>query len=42
MHSNGDMSNNHYDMNLVAVDAFFRHLLWTGDTDYARANVAGD
>ena len=23
-------------MNLVAVDAFFRHLLWTGDMDYAR------
>ncbi len=37
IHSNGDMSKNHYDMNLVAVDAFFRHLLWTGDTNYARA-----
>ena len=36
IHSNGDLSNNHYDMNLVAVDAFFRHLLWTGDTNYAR------
>jgi len=36
IHSNGDMSHNHYDMNLVAVDAFFRHLLWTGDTNYAR------
>lgn len=35
LHSNGDMSKNHYDMNLVAVDAFFRHLLWTGDTNYA-------
>jgi hypothetical protein len=23
-------------MNLVGVDAFFRHLLWTGDLDYAR------
>ena len=23
-------------MNLVAVDAFFRHLLWTGDMNYAR------
>lgn len=34
--SNGDLSKNHYDMNLVAVDAFFRHLLWTGDTNYAR------
>src|ERR1035437_6264785 len=36
IHSNGDMSKNHYDMKLVAVDAFFRHLLWTGDTNYAR------
>jgi len=36
IHSNGDLSKNHYDMNLVAVDAFFRHLRWTGDTNYAR------
>ncbi|MGA2751853.1 MAG: DUF4450 domain-containing protein [Verrucomicrobiota bacterium] len=36
LHSNGDMTKSHYDMNLVAVDAFFRHLLWTGDLDYAR------
>jgi hypothetical protein len=36
IHSNGNISKNHYDMNLVAVDAFFRHLLWTGDTNYAR------
>lgn len=36
LHSNGDMSNSHYDMNLIAVDALFRHLLWTGDLDYAR------
>ncbi len=36
LHSNGDMTNSHYDMNLVGVDAFFRHLLWTGDLDYAR------
>jgi hypothetical protein len=36
IHSNGDMSKNHYDMNLVAVDSFFRHMLWTGDTNYAR------
>jgi hypothetical protein len=36
IHSNGNLSKNHYDMNLVAVDAFFRHLLWTGDTNYAR------
>jgi hypothetical protein len=35
LHSNGDMTNSHYDMNLVLVDAFFRHLLWTGDTNYA-------
>lgn len=26
----------HYDMNLVAIDAFFRHLRWTGDLEYAR------
>jgi hypothetical protein len=38
LHSNGDLTGRpHYDMNLVAVDAFFRHLLWTGDTNYARA-----
>ena len=42
IHSNGDMSKNHYDMNLVAVDAFFRHLLWTGDTELRARNVAGD
>jgi hypothetical protein len=36
LHSNGDMTKSHYDMNLLAVDAFFRHLLWTGDLDYAR------
>jgi hypothetical protein len=36
LHSNGDLSKNHYDMNLVAVDAFFRHLLWTGDLNDAR------
>jgi hypothetical protein len=37
LHSNGDLMNrSHYDMNLVAVDAFFRHLLWTGDTNYAQ------
>jgi hypothetical protein len=37
IHSNGNLSKNHYDMNLVAVDSFFRHLLWTGDLTYARA-----
>jgi hypothetical protein len=36
LHSNGDLTKSHYDMNLVAVDAFFRHLLWTGDLDYAQ------
>ena len=36
LHSNGDLTKSHYDMNLVAVDAFFRHLRWTGDLDYAR------
>ncbi len=35
LHSNGDLTHSHYDMNLVGVDAFFRHLLWTGDTNYA-------
>ena len=37
LHSNGDLSNSHYDMNVVAIDALFRHLLWTGDVDYARS-----
>lgn len=27
---------NHYDMNLVYIDALLRHLLWTGDLDFAR------
>jgi hypothetical protein len=36
LHSNGDLTASHYDMNLVAIDALFRHLLWTGDRDYAR------
>ncbi len=36
LHSNGDLSNSHYDMNLVFFDALFRHLLWTGDAAYAR------
>ncbi|MBC8097037.1 MAG: hypothetical protein H7Y43_14620 [Akkermansiaceae bacterium] len=30
------MTKSHYDMNLVGVDAFFRHLRWTGDLDFAR------
>jgi hypothetical protein len=37
LHSNGAMSRSHYDMNLVFIDALLRHLLWTGDVDYARA-----
>jgi len=36
LHSSGDMSNSHYDMNLVYIDALFRHLLWTGDLEFAR------
>ncbi|HEY4247479.1 MAG TPA: DUF4450 domain-containing protein [Lacunisphaera sp.] len=36
LHSNGDLSNSHYDMNLVYIDALFRHLLWTGDVDFAK------
>lgn len=36
LHSNGDMTQSHYDMNLVGEDTIFRHLLWTGDLEYAR------
>lgn len=36
LHSEGDLTKSHYDMNLVAVDAFFRHLRWTGDLEFAR------
>ncbi len=36
LHSPGAMSFNHYDMNLVYIDALFRHLMWTGDRDFAR------
>jgi hypothetical protein len=36
LHSNGDISNNHYDMNLVFFDVLLRHLRWTGDVDFAR------
>jgi hypothetical protein len=38
LHSNGDLSNSHYDMNLVFIDAVFRHILWTGDLEFARKN----
>ncbi|HEU5071393.1 MAG TPA: DUF4450 domain-containing protein [Verrucomicrobiae bacterium] len=37
LHSNGDLTRSHYDMNLVAVDALFRHLLWTGDRAFAES-----
>jgi hypothetical protein len=36
LHSNGDLSNSHYDMNAVFIDALFRHLAWTGDLGFAR------
>lgn len=36
LHSNGDLSNSHYDMNTVYIDALFRHLAWTGDRELAR------
>jgi len=36
LHSSGDLTKSHYDMNLVGIDTFFRHLLWTGDLAYAR------
>ncbi len=36
LHSNGDLSKSHYDMNLVYVDALFRHLRWTGDLELAK------
>jgi hypothetical protein len=36
LHSNGDLSKNHYDMNLVLFDALLRHLRWTGDLAFAR------
>jgi hypothetical protein len=35
LHSNGDISNNHYDMNMVLMDAVLRHLMWTGDLEFA-------
>jgi hypothetical protein len=36
LHSAGDLSHNHYDMNLVFFDALLRHLRWTGDLAFAR------
>lgn len=31
--SSGDIGGKHYDMNLVYIDALFRHALWTGDLE---------
>jgi hypothetical protein len=36
LHTNGDLTKSHYDMNLPAIDILFRHLLSTGDLDFAR------
>ncbi len=36
LHSSGDLSNSHYDMNAVYIDALLRHLRWTGDLEFAR------
>lgn len=36
LHSNGDLSHNHYDMNMVFFDVLQRHLRWTGDLAFAR------
>lgn len=36
LHSRGDISHNHYDMNLVFFDAVLRHLQWTGDVAFAK------
>lgn len=36
LHAPGALSFHHYDMNLVYIDALFRHLLWTGDHAFAR------
>ncbi len=36
LHSNGDLSNSHYDMNAVFIDGLFRHFAWTGDLAFAR------
>ncbi len=36
LHSFGSIPAAHYDMNLVFIDALLRHLLWTGDLEFAR------
>ncbi|MGH2642608.1 MAG: DUF4450 domain-containing protein, partial [Chitinophagaceae bacterium] len=33
----GHIKLNHYDMNLVYIDAMMRHFLWTGDTSFMRS-----
>jgi len=33
---NGDFRPHHYDMNLVYIDALFRHFYWTGDMAFAK------
>jgi len=33
---NGDFRPHHYDMNLVYIDALFRHFNWTGDLAFAK------
>lgn len=33
---NGDFRPHHYDMNLVYIDALFRHFYWTGDILFAK------
>ncbi len=42
LHSNGDLSGSHYDMNMVFMDALFRHLLWTGVRSVRAQSMAGD
>ncbi|HPP54994.1 MAG TPA: DUF4450 domain-containing protein [Anaerohalosphaeraceae bacterium] len=37
--SRGDIGGRHYDMNLVYVDALFRHLMWTGDLALAEEEL---
>lgn len=36
LHTNGDISKSHYDMNVVYIDTLFRHILWTGDVEFAK------
>jgi len=39
LHSRGDfaaVNPRHYNMNLVGIDTLFRHLMWTGDLEFAR------